>query len=242
MANLVFCFHELRKKGRRVRPHMHNCHEMVLYGGSAQGELTISDTKYTFQPSCIAVMPQGELHSEQHYLDTDVHYIGFTTDLPVSAGVWTDMAHTKRLFKDIIYEAQNQHYGYEKLIDLKIQEILTYIERENNTDSIKSTDLIYCRRYIDENYMRELTISKLAEITNYSPDRFRHLFVERFGVSPKQYIVMQRLSHAKELLKTTKLPCADIAQICGFSDSTQMSKMFKKYFEITPTEYKREQT
>lgn len=242
MTNLVFCYHELRKKGRRVRPHVHNCHEIVFYGGSAQGELTINDTPYSFHQSCVAVIPQRNLHSELHYLDTEVYFIGFTSTLPVSAGVWKGMAHTKRIFQDIIYEAKNQHYGYETLLDLKIQELLAYIERGSNEDSAEAADLVYCRRYIEENYMREINICELSQLANYSPDRFRHLFVELFGISPKQYIIAQRLSHAKELLTTSKLSCAEIAQICGFSDSTQMAKMFKKHFGITPTEYQKTKT
>lgn len=240
MIDFIFCDHAFRKKGRHIAMHSHNCHELVLYGSSAHGEISIDDKSYSFGAYSIAVIPQGQAHSEYHYFDANVYIVRFTSPQPVSGRVYADMAHTKRIFSDILQEVNNKHYGYKKMLHLLIEEILTYVERKNNTEYSEVVDLGYAKRYIEENYMRNLTINELAKLTNYSASRLRHVFAERFGVSPKRYMIMLRLSKAAEMLRTTQFSCTEIAQVCGFSNSTQMANMFRKYKGVTPSECRKE--
>lgn len=236
MTKLIFCNKDQREKNGYVPPHRHSCNEVVLYGDSARGETEINGKRYEFRPGEVAVIRSGIWHSERHEAAADVIFLGFEASAPVSQGVWPVMQQAKPLFYDIVDEVRNQEWGYEQIISGKLQEILTLIGRRIHGMAGNAKSLTYCKRYMEENYMQNIRVAELANMTCYSPDRFRHLFTEEFGVSPQSHLISVRLSQAKRLLESTRISCMDIAQLCGFSDSGQMTKMVKKRYGRTPRE------
>lgn len=222
-----------------VSPHTHTCHEIVFYSQGCMGTTEIDGVDFDFSAGCIAVNPAGVLHSENHSGRGKVFFFGYMGDLDVEAGVYPDMWNVQQLFKDILHETRNQEYGYLDIAECKIKEIITYIKRKNAVVPHGAKDLIFCKKYIDENYMHGISLSALARISGYSTDYFRHLFTDKFNISPQQYIVEKRLFHARMLLAETNLKCTDIAGMSGFSDSGQMTKMFSAHFGITPLKYRK---
>ncbi len=238
MVKIIFCSQEARTKGCRITPHHHNCSELVFYGGMASGETIINGTTYGFSPASVAVIHPDIMHSENHLRTADVIFLGFETSAVVPEGVWDHMEHIKPLFLEIAAEMRSQEWGYQRLISLKLQEIITYIERRSGKVHNTVKDLTYCKQYIAENYMHDISITELANMTCYSRDRFRHLFTEEFCISPQNYLIAVRMENALQLLATTKYSCTDIANMCGFSDSGQMTKMIKKKYGRTPKEFR----
>lgn len=222
-----------------IAPHTHNCHEIVFYGQGCAGTTEIDNNIYEFTPGAVTVNSAGAVHSEKHIGRGNVYFFGFLGDLPLEDGVYSDMWHTQQIFKDILRETRNQEYGYRDIIECKINEIITYIRRKTVGDSHGARDLSYCKRYIDENFMHGITISALGRMAGYSGDYFRHLFTDEFGISPQQYIIGKRLDHARRLLITTDLKCTDIAYMCGFSDSGQLTKMFTSKYGKAPLKYRK---
>ena len=86
---------------------------------------------------------------------------------------------------------------------------------------------------------QKINFGQLAKISGYNYDYFRHIFKQRFGISPQDYLIEVRLENAKRLLKGTKLTCTEIAYNCGFSSSAQMSLLFKRKFGVSPLAYKK---
>jgi AraC family transcriptional regulator len=60
------------------------------------------------------------------------------------------------------------------------------------------------------------------------------------GLSPYQYVLSERISVAKELLSKRDLSIADVALAAGFSDASQLNRLFRKLIGVTPTVYRRE--
>lgn len=52
------------------------------------------------------------------------------------------------------------------------------------------------------------------------------------------YLTEVRLEHAKELLKTTDMKSYEIAFAVGYENPSYFSKIFKKYENMTPNEYR----
>ncbi len=74
-----------------------------------------------------------------------------------------------------------------------------------------------------------LTICKSwQERSGYSYDHFRHMFKERTGLSPMNYIIDKRIDYAKRLIVSTDMTLSTISQECGFSTSSQFSSMFRR--------------
>ncbi len=94
--------------------------------------------------------------------------------------------------------------------------------------------------YIKNNYASSITVDELASNVNMSASNFHSVFKKQSGTSPIAYVNGFRLSLASELLVQTYLPIAQIAADVGIPDSLYFSKLFRKIYGMTPTQYRRE--
>ena len=91
---------------------------------------------------------------------------------------------------------------------------------------------------IDERYQEDVDFDEMAQNFHYSYSRFRHLFTERFSVSPQGYLIARRLEHAKTLLEQTSFSLTEIAYNTGFSTPSNFSKAFQKHYGVSPKAYR----
>ena len=92
------------------------------------------------------------------------------------------------------------------------------------------------RRYIDEHISDEnLTIPSIAAEMGMSRTSFFSRFKELAGLSPQDYLIHYRISHARELLLSSSLGIAEVAYRCGFSDPKYFSRVFKKIEGTSPS-------
>lgn len=94
------------------------------------------------------------------------------------------------------------------------------------------------QKYIEEHFTEEIRIADLARQFFISPYYLSHTFKSQVGYSPKQYIQLNRLSYAKELLETTDLQVSQIAYKCGFGDTNNFIRAFKAWFNQAPNRYR----
>jgi len=64
-------------------------------------------------------------------------------------------------------------------------------------------------------------------------------FKQTFGDSPYQYVLARRVERATDLIRTTRLPLAEIAYATGFSDQSHMKRLVKRATGLTPNELRR---
>ena len=143
---------------------------------------------------------------------------------------------------DVIY---NESYDYENEARFHITRALRLLnENIKVNQKINSHDeIIYKRikkvlRYIDDNLSEELNNDKLSELIAVSESVLLKSFKQTIGLSPMQYVLKQRIDKARYLIITTDKKISDIANECGFNDMSYFSKTFKRYFKVSPTEYK----
>ncbi len=70
------------------------------------------------------------------------------------------------------------------------------------------------------------SIAEIARALNLSRNVFFRAFRESTGRTPYQWVLNQRIDHARRLLATTDLPLAEIALTCGFSDQSHFTRLF----------------
>lgn len=93
--------------------------------------------------------------------------------------------------------------------------------------------------YIAEHYSDpSLSLASIAEFVNLSPAYLSDSFKKDTGKNIKQVISDIRLDKASELLRTTPLTVAEIAQKIGYRDSNYFSKFFKQQFGVSPHGYR----
>ena len=94
-------------------------------------------------------------------------------------------------------------------------------------------------KYIDENYMTDITLESLSDRAKISPQHFCRLFKKHMGMRPLEYIARRRVSQAKLLLWETDEPVSKIGERTGYPDPTYFGVVFRKYEGISPVEYRR---
>ena len=82
-----------------------------------------------------------------------------------------------------------------------------------------------------------LSNEALARHFGISEVYFRKLFLAKYGMTPKQYILNFRMQKAKQLLTSTHLTVTEIAEACGFSSLYHFCRIFKEKTGMTPTQY-----
>lgn len=118
----------------------------------------------------------------------------------------------------------------------KIVEICHKVE-SNKTD--KSESLIEkAEAFINQNYMKDLSLDDISRYCNISSYYFSKLFKQETGENFIEYINRVRIENAQRMLNETEESIKGICYSVGFSDPNYFSRAFKKYVGVTPTEYK----
>lgn len=96
--------------------------------------------------------------------------------------------------------------------------------------------------YIESNLDSRLTREKVAKKVGLSLSRLSHLLREETNQSYSEIVNRYRMERAREILIATDKPIFDVAYDCGFCDQSHFTKTFRNYFDLSPTEYRREHT
>jgi AraC family transcriptional regulator len=88
--------------------------------------------------------------------------------------------------------------------------------------------------YIQDNLVREISLNELANYLGISRYYFCRLFKQSTGLSPHQYVIQQRVERAKQLLLRGEMRIADVAQACGFTHQSHLTRHFKRLTGMTP--------
>ena len=92
--------------------------------------------------------------------------------------------------------------------------------------------------YIEQNYMRKITVTELSKMLHICNDSLIALFKKATGITPAQYILKMRIEASINLLTTTQLPLEEIAEKTGFGSATYMNRIFKQKLNCTPGKFR----
>lgn len=84
----------------------------------------------------------------------------------------------------------------------------------------------------------DLSLKNLAEYLNVNASYLSYLFHKETGCTLTNYVNQKRMEYAAWMLSSTQLPISTIAQHCGILDDNYFTKLFKKQYDITPTQFR----
>jgi len=111
---------------------------------------------------------------------------------------------------------------------LECIKLLIEFQREGATSTVR----IYIRsatQFIDQNYMKNISLDTVAEATGVSSYYLSHLFRKELGTNYIRYLTNFRMKTAARILEREKLPLEKIAPLVGYSNPYYFIKLFKKY-------------
>lgn len=94
-------------------------------------------------------------------------------------------------------------------------------------------------RYIEKHFDQRLYLKDLAQQFYLAPNYCCSLFVKYKNMTFSQFVTELRMQHAMLLLGRPGQSINKVAQKVGFDDYTYFNKVFKRYFQCTPSEYKK---
>jgi AraC-like DNA-binding protein len=234
MSKLDFLFFDERALNKYIPKHFHECYEIVYYF-HGKGITQIGPDHYDFKTNTFALISPQVIHDDTHTVRGNVLYIGFHSKHPAVTGlnaIYND-DHNRTIEKLMLQmkdEFTQKHFGYSEMLDLLVDQLIIHLQRLIGAKRyIQSEDpLQYVLNYMDEHFRQKISIESLAKMSGYSYDRFRHLFKEKYGAAPLQYLFTRRFEYAKEQLLASKVPISNIAYSAGFATEAQFCKMFKR--------------
>ena len=72
-----------------------------------------------------------------------------------------------------------------------------------------------------------------------TPTYFSSFFKKYNGMPPTDYIIRKRINRSMDYLLATDKTILEISGLCGFNNSTNYNKMFKKISAMTPSEFRK---
>lgn len=90
---------------------------------------------------------------------------------------------------------------------------------------------------IEARFAEAVTLQELADAEGLGLRHFSRAFRHATGRSPYQYLLQRRVEHAR-LLIAEGLPLAEVAAQCGFSDQSQLTRIFLGNTGTTPGRYR----
>ncbi|WP_303798066.1 AraC family transcriptional regulator [Ruminococcus flavefaciens] len=94
-------------------------------------------------------------------------------------------------------------------------------------------------KYIDNNFMYDITLEQLADVAGYSKYHFSRIFKQYNSMSYLQYINARRTKAAELLLLDPSIPITEVAMRSGFKSLTTFNRIFKEIKHCTPTDFKK---
>ena len=100
--------------------------------------------------------------------------------------------------------------------------------------------MAHVRKYMEDNYMFDLSLDSVSEILHISPAYLSAQFKKYQKMNFLDCLTELRINAAKELLTDPFRSAAEVASMVGYEDSSYFARTFKKRTGMTPTQYRRE--
>jgi len=170
-----------------------------------------------------------------------VRELGITLNKPFPVN---DAKEISALIRDVAQESVQTQRHTAALVDLKLRLLFYKVADAVCVSGSESKQyfrqLSELRREVFVSPEKDWSVEYLAEQLHLSVSRFQHLYREQFSTTFKQDLIKNRMGYAKNLLRNSSRPVAEVAAECGYRNQEHFFRQFKKHTGITPRDYREE--
>ncbi|MBB6671372.1 response regulator [Cohnella nanjingensis] len=112
--------------------------------------------------------------------------------------------------------------------------------REREDDCSGDRVVAAVKAYADSRFDEDLSLQWVADTYFIHPNYFAKRFKQLVGVSFGGYVTQRRIERSRELLLTTTLKIARVAQLVGYEDQNYFCNVFKKHSGVSPSAFRGE--
>lgn len=135
-----------------------------------------------------------------------------------------------------IYSNQILNYAISLLVMEISQEL---VDKIHKTNLVSPSFIAIIMEWIRANYYKPLSVASIASEFGYNPDYLSAIFKKSTQASLVHFINKTRIDISKSLIINYDITIKEAAYSCGFQDEKYFMKTFKKFENITPTQYKK---
>lgn len=243
ISRIIFVDENEYKERKTVFAHDSKCNELI-FTFFGQKTVRFNGIELQDRPNSIRFIPPGpvfEYTVERHQPGPCID-IFFYTDRPVSdvSFVFDSKENSKlaSLFQTIFSVWVSKREGYRFTCMSLLYSILSQMCHHSYISDAQYRHVKPVADYINNNFLTEhITSQKLESLSQLSYSHLKRLFVARYGLPPKKYIIRLKLNYACDLLRSELYSVTEVADMCGFRDIYFFSKQFKDHIGISPSQF-----
>lgn len=265
-SNPIAVYHKTSLALDNMSAHFHHLYEIILVE-EGLAEFHIKGVRYLVGRNQLIFISNLEKHSvkilqypyKRSVITMTTHFTLFNIKEPLLVSVLSHrppnfpyvfslsdevFSKVRRLAFDLINECELQDYFWISRSASIVSGMLIDIYRFNPSyfeqleKSGGSQVILEIQKYISSHYDEEITLESLAEKFFFSTFYISRKFKEITGYNIKNYIILSRLSYAKELLRYSKLSITEVGVSIGYESLNQFTRIFKQYDSRTPSAYR----
>lgn len=176
---------------------------------------------------------QSSLRNEKNL---HISTITLATRYAIEGGLQPETAYT-----------MSDHYiqGAEELLTIEAvqrytrEALIDFTDQVNKSNHLRySAPIIKCQSYVFKQLYEDLSLKRVAQFVGLHPNYLSSLFKKEVGLSFTEYVLREKVTEAKKLLKYTEYPISEIYTWLNFHDQSHFTKVFKQYTGMTPKQFK----
>ncbi|ACS79010.1 helix-turn-helix domain-containing protein [Maridesulfovibrio salexigens] len=242
--------------GREFKSHLHDGY--VLWLNSESGEkYCLNGCSDILQPGSISIIEPETVHSNSPCCTERRHLRSFYFSEKFVRSLNYKLLGDENVpspFRNILLENkqlwQNLSVLHHKLLspvetletDEAILSVLSGLYRHAGDGTIRpgSEDrrVSMIVDYLHAHAERNLSLAELADLAGCTEFHLIRIFRSHKGMTPHSFLIQLRLEKARAMIATNS-PIADTAALCGFSDQSHLTRLFKIRYGLTPRQYQK---
>ena len=147
----------------------------------------------------------------------------------------TDSFWVEEYLELLIEESLSENIYCDEMKSAYMKILLINLKREKIKESLPKI-IIETKKYIEENCLENLTNRNISEHFGYHPLYLNRIFNKHTGKTIHIYALECKLKEADRMLASTEKSIYEIAELTGFNTSEYFSKVYKKYYNQSPSQ------
>lgn len=244
-----------------------HCHSAVEVIVPVKGEViyTVADSTYRVQSNEVLIVPPNWVHglimhegSARYLLLFEPDNLFGMRDMQLVEGMLkspiylTGQSESQEAIRSLLMQVVNcyerREFLWNSLCYSYLLQMYVRLGQFNMTRELRLHDaksqridpeiVDSARLYIDQNYMRDITLNDVSAFTGFSRCYFSRIFKQQLGQSFSEYLRNKRITMAEELLIHSRQPIQEIAMSAGFGSVATFNRVFRDSKNCTPSRYR----
>lgn len=228
-----------------VTRHAHSSWEFI-YCTSGEGRLIFDSAVLPYRAGDLIVIPPLLYHrneGEQGFTNIHLNMVGPALRLKEPTLIHDSGNHfILDAFSGAFYQFSSEPGRHTALLSAYAGLIVSLVQAELNAPArspvVEEIESCIIRSYPDENFELDSYLRSLP----FNYDYLRRLFKSETGQTPHRFLSETRLQAAAERMcfaSTRGVSISEVAHLCGFREPLYFSRVFRKKYGLSPSEYQR---